>query len=164
MHVCRKKKKKKKTYPNKLCLHYDRTSFHTALSVKNFLAKTQVPAYTIWPFLMSHSLNGLVLNNARHSSNCHIIAESTVTKLFPVMLQDLTYISKGAKSECLLLRQPNLLQEKMFYLPDALNYLSHAINQARVQRTVFSPLKVTQSCPCTCHETTGGWRYTSIHS
>lgn len=67
---------------------------------KDFLgAKTQVPAYTIWPFLMSHSLNGLILNNARHSSHCHIHAESTVTKLFPVMLQDLTYTSNGAKSE-----------------------------------------------------------------
>jgi len=44
----------------------------------------------------------------------------------------------------------------MFYLPDALNYLLCVTNQARVQRTVFSPLKVTQSCPCTCHETTGG--------
>jgi hypothetical protein len=97
MHVCRKKEKN--TYLSKRCLHYDRTSFHSALSVKKFLAKTQVPDYTIWPFLMSQSLNGLILNNACHSSHCNIIGGSTVTKLFPVMLQDITYTSKGAKSE-----------------------------------------------------------------
>jgi len=61
-------------------LHYDRTSLHIALSVRKFLAKTQVPAYTIWPFLISHSLNGLILNNACHSSNCHKIVSCNVTR------------------------------------------------------------------------------------
>jgi hypothetical protein len=92
-------KKRKKYVSEQVAFALWQNVFHIALSVRKFLAKTKVPAYTIWPFLMSHSLNGLILNNARHSSNCHIIAESTVTKLFPVMLQDLTHISKGAKSE-----------------------------------------------------------------
>ena len=92
---------KTNTYLNKWCLHYDRTSFHIAPSVKKFLAKTQVPAYTTWSFLMSHSLKGLTLNNTPLSSHCHIIAESTAKKLFPLIVTRPYIYSKGAKSELL---------------------------------------------------------------
>lgn len=106
---------------------------------------------------MSQSLNGLILNNARRSTHRHIIAESSVTKLFPVTLQDLTHTSKGSKSEFMFtVKTAKFTTGENVLLARCVIYIYIIIHQTRVQRTVFSPLKVMQSCPCTCHATTGG--------